>query len=230
MALAASGAEGAGAAFAAGYSALAVTVAAKGKSKVTGTMADGSKVSVSNMQLLLNADGTKACVPVIVPLYKGKLGGFGFLLWLAADGTATVTALSEWDATVSSSAPFAADLTCVDAGPLAKPADGALTLAVDAAAIPATINGLAVRTDLLPVDLAVTCASGKLAAANGNAAKLKVSYTARTGFFKGSFGLFTENGTRLKKTAVSFNGVIVNGMGYGAALIKKTGSTAVIIQ
>ena len=228
--LAATGAEGTGTAFAAGYSALAVTVAAKGKTKVTGTMSDGTKVSASNLQLMLSANGDNAYVPVLVPLYNGKLGGFGFLLRLSSGGTATVTALSEWDASISSSAPFIAEMICVDAGPLAPLADGTRTFTVDTASIPAMINGLAVRTDLLPVDLAVACASGKLSASRGNVSALKISYAAKTGLFRGSFGLFTENGTRLKKTSVSYNGVLVNGRGYGTALIKKIGSAAVIIQ
>lgn len=230
IALVTTGAEGSGSAFAAGCSALAATVSANGKTKVTGTMSDGTRVSVPNLQLLPGADGSHACIPVLVPLYTGKLGGFGFLLWLSADGTATVTALSEWNASASSSAPFVAGLTCVDAGPLTAPADGTCTLSVDAAAVPTAINGRTVRMDLLPVDLAVACDSGKLSAARGNAAALNVSRAAKTGLFSGSFGLFTEDGTRRRKLAVPFNGVIVNGAGYGAAVIKKVGSAAVVIR
>ena len=230
VALAAIGAEGPGSAFASGCSALAATVSAKGRTRVTGTMSDGTRVSVPNLQLLLGADGANACVPVLVPLYTGKLGGFGFLLWLSADGTATVTALSEWDASASPSAPFVAGLTCVDAGPLTAPPDGTYTLTYNVAAVPATMDGRAVRMDLLPLGLAVTCASGKLSAARDNAAALKVSRAARTGLFNGSFNLFTENGARLRKTVVPLNGVIVNGVGYGAAVVKKVGSASFIIQ
>ena len=193
-------------------------------------MSDGTRVSVPNLQLLLGADGANACVPVLVPLYAGKLGGFGFLLWLSADGTATVTALSEWDASASPSAPFVAGLTCVDAGPLTVPPDGTYTLTYNVAAVPATMDGRAVRMDLLPLGLAVACASGKWSAARDNAAALKVSRAARTGLFNGSFNLFTENGARLRKTVVPLYGVIVNGVGYGAAVVKKVGSASFIIQ
>ena len=229
-ALVATDAEGAGASFAAGYSSLAVTVSSKGRTKVTGMMSDGSKVSVPNLQLMLSSDTANACIPVLVPLYGGKLGGFGFLLWLSSDKTATVTALSEWNASVSSSAPFIAGLDCVDAGPMAKPADGAHAFAVDAASVPSTMKGHAVRTDLLPVDFIVSCTSGKLSAANDNASSLKISGAAKTGLFSGSFVIFTENGTRLRKSSVPFNGVFVNGIGYGAAAIKKVGSASVTIK
>ena len=63
----------------------------------------------------------------------------------------------------------------------------------------------------LPVDFAVSCTSGKLSAANDNAFSLKISRAAKTGLFSGSFSIFTENGTRLRKSSVPFNGVFVNG-------------------
>ncbi len=225
--LAATEAVGKGAAFANGYSALAVTIAAKGKTKVTGMMADGTRVSVSGLQLLLNEDASEACVPVLVPLYKGKLGGFGFLLWISTNGAIDVTALSEWDATTLASAPFSASLSCTAAAALTTPADGALSFSVDTNDVPNTIGGLPVQCDLLPSNIPVTSSSGRLAAEKNNNAKLSVKRIASTGLFKGTFAIFTQNGTRLKKTTVAFNGAIVGGTGYGSALIKKAGSVKV---
>ena len=134
--LEASNATGTGAAFANGYSALAVAVAAKGRAKVTGVMSDGTRVSVPGLRLLLKEDASEVCVPVLAPLYEGKLGGFGFLLWISADGTVDVTALSQWDATASESAPFSATLNHVSSSPMAVPGDGTLSFAVDADGVP----------------------------------------------------------------------------------------------
>ena len=227
--LAATDAVGKGVAFAAGYSALAVTVTAKGKAKVTGVMADGTRVSVSGLQLLLTEDASEACVPVLVPLYKGKRGGFGFLLWISANGTIDVTALSEWDATSAAAAPFSASLFCVTAAAAAKPTDGVWSFSVDTNGVPYTIGGLSVQRDLLPADISITSSAGRLVAAKSNEAKLSIKRISRTGLIKGTFAVFTQNGTRLKKTTVVFNGAIVGGEGYGSAVIKKTGSVKVFL-
>ena len=225
--LEASDATGTGAAFANGYSALAVVVAARGRAKVTGVMSDGTRVSVPGLRLLLNEDASETCVPVLVPLYKGKLGGFGFLLWIAADGTVDVTALSQWDAAESESAPFSASLNHVASSSMAVPGDDTLSFAVDADGVPSTIGGQLVLRDLLPSSVAVTASSGRLAAEKGNDAKLSIRRFPSTGLFNGSFAIFTQNGDRLRKITIPFNGTIVDGVGYGSAVIGKTGSVKV---
>ena len=225
--LEASDATGTGAAFANGYSALAVAVAAKGRAKVTGVMSDGTRVSVPGLRLLLKEDGSEVCVPVLAPLYEGKLGGFGFLLWISADGTVDVTALSQWDATASESAPFSATLNHVSSSPMAVPGDGTLSFAVDADGVPSTIGGQPVLRDLLPSSVAVTASSGRLAAEKGNDAKLSIRRFPSTGLFNGSFAIVTQNGDRLRKITVPFTGALVDGVGYGSAVIGKTGSVKV---
>ena len=190
-------------------------------------MSDGTRVSVPGLRLLLNEDASETCVPVLVPLYKGKLGGFGFLLWIAADGTVDVTALSQWDAAESESAPFSASLNHVASSPMAVPDDGTLSFAVDADGIPSTIGELSVLRDLLPSSVAVTATSGRLAAEKGNDAKLSIRRSSGTGLFSGTFAIFTQNGDRLRKITVPFNGTIVDGVGHGSAVIGKTGSVKV---
>jgi hypothetical protein len=69
-----------------------------------------------------------------------------------------------------------------------------------------------------------------------NLAALKLTYTSKTGLFRGSFkayALETTNGrTQLKKYAVNVTGVVVNGTGYGQAVCKRPigGPWAVIVQ
>ena len=67
-----------------GYSTLTVTPAKKGKIKVTGMMADGTKVSTT-AQMGAGDNGVVAA-PVSVGLYTGKRGGFSFLLQFYMDG------------------------------------------------------------------------------------------------------------------------------------------------
>ena len=57
-----------------------------------------------------------------------------------------------------------------------------------------------------------------------NKSGLKLSYTAKTGVFKGSFKMYarTEGAkTKLKTYTVNVSGVVVDGVGYGTATCKK---------
>ena len=54
-----------------------------------------------------------------------------------------------------------------------------------------------------------------------NLAALKLNYSPRTGVFKGSFKLYALQNNRLKKYGVKVNGVVVNGQGFGMAILKK---------
>lgn len=60
---------------------LAVTVGTKGAAKVAGVLADGTKVSRAGRLVLVEGEGSKACVPLFAPLYTKK-GWAGGLLWL----------------------------------------------------------------------------------------------------------------------------------------------------
>ena len=228
--LSASSATGAGSACANGYSALALKVLAKGKSKLSGVMSDGTKVSISGLQMLLNEDGSETCIPVLAPLYKGKRGGFGFLLWISRNGTLDVTNLSDWNAASSSAAPFTAALAFAGADPLTTPRNGTYSFSVDRDAFPQTIKSLPVIADLLPQELTVTARSGRLTAVQNSVTKLRISRTASTGLFKGSFAVYVQSGDRRKKKTVPFNGVFVNGTGYGAATVKGAGASAIVLR
>ncbi len=228
--LSASNPSGSGASFANGYSVLAVKIMAKGKASVTGTMSDGKRVSGSGLQMILAEEGSGACLPVLVPMYTGKRGGFAFLLWIASDGTLSVTGLSKWDASCSTAAPFTAELSCVDMAALAPPSDGQLLFSVDAEAFPATIGDLPVLSNLLPNEVPVTVASGRMKASQADESKLRISRTASTGLLKGTFKMFLQQGERTKQQSVQFKGVVVNGKGYGAATVKKAGAVAVKLE
>ncbi len=60
---------------------LTMTVRAKGRVKIAGVLADGTKVSRSSRLILFDGCGPEACVPLFAPLYSKK-GWAGGLLWI----------------------------------------------------------------------------------------------------------------------------------------------------
>ena len=232
--------EGAGAEFAKGYSVLSVAVGSKGKTKISGTMADGTRVSASAQMLV--GDGC-CCVPACVTLYGGK-GGFAFLLWLS-DGEESIWGLSNWNAAASKAAPFVATFgepMLVEAGTTPV---GAATFTVesffdfDGVDDAFSPDGTELDANWKPIGKADMVRFAKDDGAwytpegkdFGNPAGLTLSYTASTGLFKGSFKVFgvTEKGTAKKWTAKVY-GAVVDGVGYGTATIKKVGSIPVVIE
>ena len=233
--------EGTGSPFAGGYSAVTVSIAAKGKVKITGVMADGAKVN-ANAQLLISDKG-EGCVNAFVPMYSGKKGGFGFVLWIDPDyTTAYVESISTWTS-VGKTASFTAELETVGA---AAPAPaGMMTFTLES--VPA-ISGANVLTDYLPVAVKASFAGGKLSVAKANKIKadksgvvtstggtdndagLKLNYTAKTGAFKGAFMVYTIVNSKLKKVKADVNGVFVGGVGFGTAVIKNVGSYPVTLR
>ncbi|MBQ6137745.1 MAG: hypothetical protein IJI73_10300, partial [Kiritimatiellae bacterium] len=68
-----------------------VKVSGRGKTRIKGVLADGTRVSASSSVVV--AGGGAVCVPVVVRAFRGKKGGFGFLLWMDGDEI-SVTGLS----------------------------------------------------------------------------------------------------------------------------------------
>ena len=65
----------------------------------------------------------------------------------------------------------------------------------------------------------------------GNPAGLKLSYAAKTGMFTGSFKVFAETAEgKSKRYTATVTGMVVDGVGYGTATVKKTGSLPVMIE
>ena len=62
-----------------------------------------------------------------------------------------------------------------------------------------------------------------------NPSALKLTYTAKTGAFKGSFKAYADVGGKPKGTTVKVTGVLVNGVGYGTATVKGD-SAAVTVE
>ena len=207
-----------------GWNGLAVSIAAKGKAKVSGTLADGAKVSV-NSQLIV---GEKwCCVPV---LYVKKGVSLAFGLWLPRSGeaaavTGLASAIAGKPGTLKAGAAFQIDVD-------------ALAARLGQRVLPYLPNGLPVTVSggkwTLPK-------AGKVAYKKGtsepdeaklgeNPSELKLTYAAKSGTFKGSFKVYVDVGGKPKATAVNVAGVLVDGTGYGAATIKKAGGVGVMIK
>ncbi len=63
-----------------------------------------------------------------------------------------------------------------------------------------------------------------------NPSGLKLTFKAKDGSFTGSFKAYTEVKGKPKATTVSVSGLVVDGIGYGIATIKKVGSVLITIE
>ena len=204
---------------------LAITVAKKGKVKVAGTY-NGQKVSVS-VQAYVDADGN-IYAPVVVAKKNVSLS---FLLTLS-DAGASIIGLGD-EIKVGKQGKLGAN-------PTFKLPDGAFSF----------VSG--VREELLPYEEPITVVKGKWTMPKGakvtykngqvtlapakkggpieNPSALTLSYKEKDGTFKGSFKVYAIQSGKLKKLSASVTGVLVDGVGYGSALINKVGSCSVTIE
>ena len=71
---------------------------------------------------------------------------------------------------------------------------------------------------------------GKKGVGVSNISGLKLTYKSKEGSFTGSFTVYAIENGKLKKHKASISGVLVNGIGYGTATIKKIGTWAIEIK
>ena len=205
-----------------GWNGLVVNVAKKGKAKVSGTLASGAKVS-ANGQLVMGEEW--CCVPVA---WSKKGEKVAFTLWLPMKGGDALTVGLGENAKVG------------------KPGTlkGGAKFRFDAASVAGLVRGA--QAAYLPDGVAVSGGAkwtlpkaGSVAYKNNafdeskageNPSGLKLAYKAKEGTFKGSFNAYALDGGKLKKTKVDVTGVLVDGVGYGAATVKKVGGVGVTVE
>ncbi|MCQ2392437.1 MAG: hypothetical protein MJ240_13545 [Kiritimatiellae bacterium] len=197
--------------------ALAVSIARKGKVKVSGTV-NGAKVTTTSQ--LLVGEGA-CCVPVVIT----KKANLVFNLWLMDDGSIEIAGLE--------------GVVAGKAGTLK--AGAVLCLSDGGAAISRALPGL--LGDYLPGGLSVSQSGAKWVVAGGakagkvaidkktgeideaklgaNPSGLKLTYTAKTGAFKGSFKAYALEKGKIKAYTMNIEGVMVGNTGYGTATIKN---------
>ena len=203
---------------------LGVTSATKGKVKVAGTV-NGVRVSTTG-QISVGVDGA-----LTVPVVIARKVKAAFRLSLSETGEMSVTGLGSG----------------VVSGPAGTLKPGA-EFRMDDTVIVQVLSGL--YRDYLPVGVSVAQNGVKWVVANGakagkvvldrktggvNTAKLgtnpsglKLTYKAKTGSFKGSFKAYAKVNGRIKSYSFSVTGVLVDGVGYGTAILKKPAITVAI--
>ena len=201
-----------------GWNGISVSIAAKGKAKIAGTLANGTKVSAKG-QLIVGEEW--CCVPVVV----SKKAQVAFNVWLpkAATSAALPSVAGLADAivgkpgTLKGGAAFRLDAVLGDAKYVAYLPDG---LAVGGGA----------KWTLPKAGKVQLAKNGTVDAAKlgENPSALKLTYKAKDGSFKGSFKAYSDVGGKPKGTTVKVTGVLVNGVGYGSATIKKDGAPVTI--
>ena len=222
-----------------GYAAFSVTVSKKGKAKVTGYLADGSKVSIS-AQGILGSGGVFA-----VPVQNARKG-VGFVLWIGEDGESAVTdcADASWVPVSSAGLENISDgqhsldfvmpdfrdyMTATDLDDVCVTPIGEESLFVGGGKWKAekSVGKVAVDKSYSPVQ---TYVKHRETQTPSNLAALKLTYTAKTGLVKGSFKLWYLDGEKLRSDKVTVTGSVVGGKFLGTATIKKLGRFNVWIE
>ena len=233
-----------------GYSVLSVAGGKKGKMKVSGVLADGTKVSVTAQGM---AFGDSVVVPVV---YRKKTTAFSLKLILKEKGGVQVGNVSAW---TSGSGKAVWEKAIASASDKVR-AGVKFALGTDVKDIIEAFGVVDVakgKKSILPNGVPVKAVdassgkwtlpkAGKVALVKGttdldetkftakgetdpNPAGLKLTFKKKTGLFSGSFQLYQLNGTKLKKLKATVNGAVVDGVGYGSAVIKNTGAMPVTV-
>ena len=202
---------------------VSISIAAKGKVKVNGTLASGAKVSATAV-LLVGEEWN--CVSVSAP--KANLS---FVLWLSLDGKTTMVDGLGDDVLLGKAG------TLADGAVFSVPPDAALWSAIPGEVLTEYLpNGVPVTKKgtkwTLPKVGRITMKKGVIdvSKAGENPSGLKLTYKVKDGTFKGSFKVYAENKGKLKATTVNVTGFLLNGIGFGTATIKKVGSVSVRIE
>ena len=94
-----------------GYTTLSIAIQAKGKVRIAGTAADGTKISAS-AQMVVDGDTFK--IPVAAQLYSGKRGGFATVFTVTEEGEISVDGTSVAFTTILNGAPVHISLLTID--------------------------------------------------------------------------------------------------------------------
>ena len=195
---------------------LTLTVGNAGSVRIAGKLADDTSFSHASTLMLFDGCGPEACVPLFVPLYSRK-GWTGGLLWFTPGGKAVVTTdrdlgwFVRWEKPAEKADGASVLLDAVGGyyGTTAALADHYL-FSVDTNAVPHAYTGGAadLLITALPDGIGVTRSGSQLTMTRGtfpvlvggvydysaeNSARATLSFTSKTGIFKGSFSLYYDD-------------------------------------
>jgi hypothetical protein len=227
----------------AGY--LSITLSTYGRVKFAGVLADGTRVSMAAQALLIDGCGGWVCVPFFAPLY-GRKGWAGGLVWLDPETGAAVTDrelgwMIRWDCARGDARDFSL-LLDLCGGRYAKPPAlaPAYRFSAEVAQVPLLYPGGAAlfAEEALPLGLPVTVSGTRVAMIRGrqpemtdgaydysgeNCALAKLSFSASTGLYKGTFNLYYDylsgSRPRHRKVTVRYAGILcpVRGAAFAGA-------------
>jgi uncharacterized repeat protein (TIGR02543 family) len=216
----------------AGY--LSVSLGTYGRAKFAGVLADGTSVSMAAQALLIDGCGGWVCVPFFSPLY-GRKGWIGGLVWLDPETGAAVVDrelgwMIRWDCTRGDTQDFSL-LLDLCGGRYVKPPvlAPAYRFSANVTQVPLLYPGgtaLFVE-EALPIGLPVMVVGTRMTMVHGrqpkmtdgaydysgeNCALAKLSFSASTGIYKGTFSLYYDyisgNRPRHKKVTVQYAGIL----------------------
>ena len=174
-----------------------VTIAAKGKAKISGNLANGVKFSASSQAINF---GDRLCIPIVV----AKKASVKALLWLPINTGDEVVVEGLGD---------------TSAGKPGTLRPGAVFLLDQAAAAKLTDDEAALPRG----GISQSGTQWTVNDASGHAA-LKLRHTTKTGALKGSFKVYSEVNGRRKSASASATGVVIGNAAHGFATVKKAGS------
>ena len=214
-----------------GWNGFSVKVGSAGRTRVTGTLADGTKVSAT-AQLIVG--GEWCCVPVVVDRRPHR---FGFNLWLATDGSCVEAEGLDGDVRLGRAGTIGAygdAAFYIDTGALGELFDdwtyegyGPDGVSVEQVGTKWRVAGGA-RPGRVVLDRDGFVDEAK---AGENPSALTLAYRAKEGTFTGAFKYYVPSarGAPVAKT-VNVYGVVVEGVGYGTAVVRGKGAVSVTVE
>ena len=192
-----------------GYSSFSAAYGTRGKFKVAGTLGDGSAVQLTAQALV--GEGGKILVPVI-----GKKGSYALMIELKGGALSAVKGVDGWKGT-KTSAKWSPDAVMAP-GPGAGTVPEVMYLQIGGLDSGETVAGLPLAVS--PVDDTIL-SNGRTWTGTKGITDLKVTFKRTDGTFKGTFNVYVQDGGRTKKLRATVSGVVVDGVPYGAAVIKN---------
>lgn len=223
-----------------GYVGISLQIGQRGSVKISGALPDGTKLTASCPLVCLD---DQIYVPAVIPAYSGKKGGIAFMLNFS-EGDMILDNVSDW---IGAKGEAIGVLEAEDVSDVAGLQNGEYQFVADISGF--EIEGETIDDSFSPDGTVISVLSGRWRVPradtvkfvgdegyittkdNGNPSGLKLSYTVKTGLFKGSFKVYgVTDGGKSKKHTATVSGAVVNGVGYGCAYIKKVGGVPIAVD
>lgn len=224
-----------------GWNGLSLKVGSAGRTRITGTLADGTRVSATAQLILVGGypDGEQCCIPVVVDKKPHRLA---FCLWFLEDITLCTPyrllcqGVEGLDGDVRfGGAWMIGDAAFrIDTGALGELFDdwtyegyGPDGVSVEQVGTKWRVAGGA-RPGRVVLDRDGFVDEAK---AGENPSALTLAYRAKEGTFTGAFKYYVPSarGAPVAKT-VNVYGVVVEGVGYGTAVVRGKGAVSVMVD